>query len=246
MLTVGHEARQLMTAAAEHDVPLRLVGGLAVYLHAEPLHPAFAREYKDIDVVTLKGRGRDVAAVIETLDYEPAAEFNALNGHRRLMFTARGTGRQLDIFVGEFAMCHRIPVTERIELDPLTLPLAELLLTKLQIVELNDRDFRDVAALVYHHEVAAHDDDAINRDRIAELCAADWGLWRTCTANLMTIGAWLEALAPELDESERDLIHSRLHLLRDRIDSEPKPRRWRLRDRVGERVRWYELPEEVG
>jgi hypothetical protein len=233
-----------MAAAGEHDVPVRLVGGLAVRLHADPLHPAFVREYKDVDVVTLKGRGRDVDALVEALEYEPEAEFNALNGHRRLMYELRPDGPKLDVFVGEFAMCHRIPVTDRIELDPVTLPLAELLLTKLQIVELGDRDLRDTAALLYHHEVGAHDEDAINADRVAELCAADWGLWRTCTMNVGRIRDGLGAL--ELEEAGRALIRDRLDVLSDRIEAEPKPTRWRIRDRVGDRVRWYELPEEVG
>jgi hypothetical protein len=240
---IAAEARRILAAANARGVPVRLVGGLAVRLHAEPLHPAFAREYKDIDLVTARDRGRDAGALLEGLGYVGADEFNALNGHRRLMYGDERTGRRLDIFVGEFRMCHRIPVAERIERDPTTVPLAELLLTKLQIVELNERDAIDAAALLHHHDVSDHDDDAVNADRIAELCAADWGLWRTATMNLERVAARTADLA--LAAGERDAICVRIARLRTRVDAEPKSRSWRLRDRVGDRKRWYELPEEV-
>ncbi|MGH2962574.1 MAG: hypothetical protein ACRDL3_10350 [Solirubrobacterales bacterium] len=233
-----------METSTERGVPIRLVGGVAIFLHADPLHPAFAREYKDIDLVTLSGMGRNVAELVETLNYEPVAEFNALNGHRRLKYTAAEGGGEIDIFVGEFSMCHEIPITERIERDPLTLPLAELLLTKLQIYELGERDMRDALALLHHHELASHDDDAINIDRIAELCAADWGLWRTTCLNLDRLTACLADVP--LNPSERDALQARIDDVHERLKTEPKTRRWRMRARIGERKRWYELPEEVG
>jgi hypothetical protein len=191
----------------------------------------------------MRGRGSDVGAMLEELGYTGADEFNALNGHRRLMYGDERSGRQIDVFVERFEMCHRIPVAERIDRDDVTVPLAELLLTKLQIVELNERDLVDAAALLHHHDLATHDEDTINADRIAELCAADWGLWRTSTMNLERIVAGLPALA--LEPGEREQIALRVARLRERIDAEPKPRAWRLRDRVGERKRWYDLPEEV-
>jgi hypothetical protein len=150
----------------------------------------------------------------------------------------------VDVFVGEFAMCHRVPVDERLLLEPATLPLAELLVTKLQIVELNEKDIRDAIALVHAHEVAERDGDAVNAARVAELCAVDWGLWRTITRNLERcrdhVGAY------ELPEGEAAVTARRFDALLERIEREPKSRAWRLRSRLGERVRWYELPEEPG
>ena len=64
------------------------------------------------------------------------------------------------------------------------MPLAELVLTKLQIVELNEKDVRDTALLSDGHAVSCHDDETINGERIAELCGGDWGPWRTITHNL--------------------------------------------------------------
>jgi hypothetical protein len=240
---IVEEARRILREASDRGVPVRLVGGLAIRLHAEPLHAAFVREYKDIDLVTVRSSGGDVARLLEALGYTGADEFNALNGHRRLLYGDERTGRRIDVFVGEFAMCHSIPVTERLDRDPATVPLAELLLTKLQIVELNERDATDAAALLHHHEVAAHDDDALNADRVAALCAADWGLWRTVTMNLERVGRHADRL--DVADEEHARIRGRIEQLRARIDGEPKSRGWRLRDRVGDRKRWYALPEEV-
>ena len=238
------EARRLASAALERDVPLRLVGGLAVRIRTdEAFHPGLSREYKDIDFVTLKGRNRQVARFFEDMGYEPQEQFNAMNGHERLLFHDLANQRQLDVFVGAFRMCHEIPISDRITQDPMTLPLAELLLTKLQIVNLNEKDLRDVIAILHHHDVSDHDGDTINSVRVAKLCAEDWGLWRTCKMNIARVREGLASY--DIAQAERNAVEERLDRLWERIDTEPKSRGWRLRDRVGDRKRWYQEPEEV-
>jgi hypothetical protein len=162
--------------------------------------------------------------------------FNALRGSRRQLFHDPVNQRDVDVFVGEFTMCHTVPIAERLDRLPYTVPVAELLLTKLQIVELNERDERDIYTLCYHHELT---DDPL----IAGLCADDWGLWRTCKGTIERCVADVDAY--ELDAPERDQILSRLSELWDRIEAEPKTSRWRRRNRLGERKRWYREPEEV-
>jgi hypothetical protein len=238
------EARRLANAALERDVPIRLVGGLAVRIRVdEAFHPGLSREYKDIDFVTLKGRRKQVSQFLSDMGYEPQEQFNAMNGHERLLFHDLGNQRQLDVFVGAFRMCHQIPITDRITLDPMTLPLAELLLTKLQIVNLNEKDLRDIVAILHHHEIGDHDGDTINVARISQLCAEDWGLWRTCKMNVERVRAGLEDY--EMAPDERAAVIDRVDRLWERIDAEPKTRGWRLRDRIGDRKRWYDEPEEV-
>jgi hypothetical protein len=238
------EARRLATAALERDIPLRLVGGLAVRIRVdEDFHPGLSRDYKDIDFVTPKGRGKLVAGFIQEMGWEPQAQFNAMNGHERLLFYDLEHQRQLDVFVGAFRMCHEIPINNRITVDPMTLPLAELLLTKLQIVTLNEKDLRDVIAILHHHEVGDHDGDTINANRVAQLCAEDWGLWRTCKMNVERVRAGVQSY--DVAEAERTTVERRLDQLWARIEAEPKSRGWRLRDRIGDRKRWYDEPEEV-
>jgi hypothetical protein len=139
-------------------------------------------------------------------------------------------------------MCHSIPITGRMDRHPVTIPLAELLLTKLQIVQLTDRDLRDIYSLCYHHNVSAGDGSGIEADFIADLCAKDWGLWRTCTSTIEQSLSRLPeyGLSPEASE----LIAARLSAVLKQIEQAPKSARWKLRGRVGDRVRWYEEPEE--
>jgi hypothetical protein len=237
------EAGRVLDAARAADVPVRLIGGLAVRLHiGAGSTPIFTREYKDIDLATLKGRSRQVSELMLSLGYEADRRFNATNGHRRMLFYDTSNSRQVDVFVGSFEMCHEIPITERIHLAEHGIPLAELLLTKLQIVELNAKDQTDILTMLYHHDVTDDDDGHINAGRVAELCASDWGLWRTTKMNVERS----QAAAPVsgLDERGRQLVLDRLVRLWKRIEGEPKSGKWKLRNRVGDKKRWYEQPEE--
>ncbi len=237
------ESRRLIAAAGATGVTVRALGSVAVHLRSPAGGPLLPREVRDIDLVTKRGARKAVTEVLTVAGYVPDEMFNVLHGARRLLFYDEPNQRKLDVFVGEFVMCHPIPIAERLDKHPLTVPLAELMLTKLQIVELTERDQRDIYNLTYHHEVADEDGSGIEATYVAEVCARDWGLWRTarstierCTAN---IGHY------EMQSGDRQLIVDRLTLLSERIDEAPKTARWKLRSRVGDRVRWYQEPEET-
>lgn len=237
------EGERLLGLASDDGVPLRLLGGVAVRLQAPSVPPALDRAYKDLDLAAPKGGSVAADRLLRAAGYEPHTAFNALNGKERMLFFDPAHDRQVDVFVGAFRMCHEIPLSDRLDAQDRTVPLAELLLTKLQIIELNEKDVRDTLLLVHGHEVADGDGEAINGERIAELCAGDWGLWRTITANVAKV---LEH-APDYDvaNGDRERMTGRLRELLDRIEAAPKTRGWKLRARIGERKRWYELPEEV-
>jgi Uncharacterised nucleotidyltransferase len=237
------EAQRLLDVAASENATIALLGGVAIRLHADDVPAALDREYKDLDFVVPKGRGRVATELLSGSGYEPEASFNAMNGNERMLFHDLDHGRQVDVFVGSFRMCHVIPLGERLAPGEPTVPLAELLLTKLQIVELNEKDVRDTVLLFYGHEVADHDGDAVNGRRIAELCAGDWGLWRTITHNLARCNELMSEYA--LPEDDRSRVSARLAAVLEQIEAAPKSRGWKLRAKIGERKRWYELPEEV-
>jgi hypothetical protein len=239
---VVSEGQRLLVRAVEGDVPLRLLGGVAIKLRAQgELLPAFRRPYADLDFVTAKkGAGR-TADLFRSEGYEPHVAFNALHGQERLLFFDVEHDRQVDVFVGAFAMSHKIMLDDRLEVDPISIPLAELLLTKLQIAELNEKDVRDTLALLHDHPVGEADGDMVNAGRVAALCAGDWGLWRTITGNL----AACRELAGRYEVPDQARLVDRLDVLLERIEAEPKTRGWKLRAKIGERKRWYELPEEV-
>ena len=239
------EGERLLVRAREVGVVLRLLGGVAIRLRAEGgLSAVFERPYADLDFATTRGDAGGAARLLRAEGYEPHVAFNALHGNERLLFFDEPHGRQVDVFVGAFRMSHAIPLDARLGLEPVTLPLAELLLTKLQIAELNEKDVRDALALLHGHPVGEEDGASVNASRIAELCSADWGLWRTFTANLATCREHLGRYA--LADEERREVAARIDAVAERVEREPKSRAWRLRARIGERKRWYETPEEVG
>jgi hypothetical protein len=237
---VVEEGRRVTEAAGRENVPLRLLGGVAVRLRAAALPAPLEREYKDLDFATTRKAVGDAQKLLRDLGYEPHTAFNTMNAKERLLFFDDAHGRQVDVFVGSFRMCHEIPLEGRLAVHEDTVPLAELLLTKLQIIELNEKDVRDAVALFHEHDVT-EDDSGISAPRVASLCAADWGLWRTITKNLDAVRAHLDAY-----DVDRDRVSERLVRLQERIEAEEKSRGWRLRAKVGDRKRWYELPEEVG
>jgi hypothetical protein len=237
------EATRLIDHAREAGLTVRVLGGVAVYMSSPNQAPLLPRTLKDIDLVTARNDGRGTAQLLEGFGYQGEEMFNALHGSRRLLFRDPGNGRDLDVFVGVFEMCHNIPVSDRLDRHPYTVPLAELMLTKLQVVQLNERDERDIFTLCYHHEVGDHESSGIESDVIARLCAEDWGLWRTCIG---TIERCLNDIDRyELQPAARDLIRQRLNRLWEGIEAAPKTGKWKRRSRLGDRIRWYQEPEEV-
>jgi hypothetical protein len=236
------EARQLISLAAEQGLVMRALGGVAVYLQSDDGQPRLVRSLKDIDLAVARGSGKAASRVLAQAAYVADEMFNALRGSRRLLYHDPRNGRHVDVFVGEFSMCHELPLTERLGRDPLTVPREELLLSKLQVVELTGNDQADIYNLLYHHDVGEREDAGISSPFIAALCARDWGLWRTCQLN---IGRSLDNLGGSgLGPAEQQVVAGRLESLRGRIDAEPKSRRWRIRNQVGDKVRWYAEPEQ--
>ena len=152
---------------------------------------------------------------------------------------------KVDIFVGAFEMCHKIPLEGRLHIHPLTIPLAELLLTKAQIIEFNRKDALDIASLLLSVETGNTDDESINLDRLAQLCGNDWGLYKTTSINLKHVEQIIGEEKTQLAESDRNLIRKRIGEILHAFETMPKTLAWQMRDKVGTRVRWYEEVEEV-
>lgn len=237
------ETIRVLEGGKTAGVALRAAGGTAVALRCpSTVTPALHREYADVDVV---GRRKDrsrIVSVMVSLGYETDLEFNALHGARRLLFWDRGNDRQADVFLERVDMCHTIELSRRLCLDHQTLTLADLLLMKIQIVETNRKDFLDITALLADHGLT-DDDSGINAAYIAHTMATDWGLWRTGTSTLRRAANFAEELEGFVGRAE---VQTRITELLTRLDGWPKSRRWRFRSILGERLRWYELPEEVG
>lgn len=237
------EGLRLIDCARCEGLAVYLIGGVAVRVRT-PL-TLFSRDCKDIDIVASREAGRDVQRLLAGLGYAPAADFNAINGRTRMLFYDEQNSRDLDVLVGAFEMCHLLPILERARPEEATIPLADLLLTKLQIVEIGPTDILDVYNLLHGHRVVAVDAEkvAIDAGRIAELCANDWGLWRTVSGNLARIGERPKELA--FDDAVWEVVAERVAQIEKAINRAKKSRRWRLRSRIGDRVQWYDEPEET-
>lgn len=205
-------------------------------------HRTLARKYADIDFMGLRKQSRDMKKLFTELGYAPRDIFNALHGGTRLIFNDIENGRRVDIFLDIFEMCHRFEMKDRLFIDKLTIPLADLLATKLQVVEITEREYRDIISLLRDHDVTDSDaSETINGRYLSRLCAEDWGIYKTFTINLANV---LSALPQyPLDTESQEVVRKRLQDLQTRIETVPKTTRWKLRARVGEKVQWYELPE---
>ena len=240
------EARQVLGGCAAHKVGARLIGGLAVAQHQHlPTPQELQRSYADIDIVIGRKEGKAAKAALTELGYEPNERFNALRGDRRMLFYDTVNGRQIDVFVGTFAMCHTLDLSGRLTLVPDTLSPADLVLTKLQIVEINTKDLVDAAQLLRNHQLGRADEagrDEVSLDRLCAVTSADWGWYTTLSDNLAKLAGFARDALPEPDQAA---VTERAQAIQQAIDEPGKSLRWKARARIGRRTPWYELPEEV-
>jgi hypothetical protein len=246
------EALRLIELGDRLGIELRLMGGLAFHAACPSWTARIDREGRDMDLAT---RSRDRKAVQMLLDdegYVPDRQYNALYGHKQLYFVDPEWNRPVDVLVDRLEMCHTVDFADRLSICDPTLPPAELLLSKLQVVKINRKDVLDALALLSEYPLAGDDvaGRAISISRISRLTSSDWGWWRTVTGNLDKLDEFVAAeLAPgELDFGRESRCDPRAQLaeLRAAIDQAPKSARWKVRARIGERVAWYQEPEEVG
>jgi hypothetical protein len=227
-------ARTLIDGGNERGLLLRAVGGIGVaFVCPSASRAPLVRTWKDIDFVALSSQRRELEAYLDASGLSGDREFNALHGRQRLNYIHPEQGWHVDIFMDRIVMCHKLELADRLASQEHALDPADLLLTKLQVVETNERDYLDILAILSDHEP--------DHDRIHSLLARDWGWWRTAT-NVIDRAA---GYAANLDTfADRERVLTALTHLREAIEAAPKSRSWRMRARIGERVRWYDLPEE--
>jgi hypothetical protein len=235
------EAERIASAARAAQVGIKLLGGAGIHIHSPSAHRApLRRKYGDLDYAMPKRDRKAALALFPALGYEANERFNLMQGDRRLYFFDNAHNRQVDVFIDSIRMSHVIDLRERLDCEGPCATPSDLLLSKLQIYEMNRKDLVDLTALLLDHPVAGGSDEAIDPDYIARLTAEDWGFYRTLQVNIDKLDATLDEL-----EIDRDLVRSRLAEIWKAVEERPKPLKWRLRAQVGDRVKWYELPEEV-
>jgi hypothetical protein len=238
---VAEEGRRLAVAAHEQGLTLRLLGGVAIWCTCPSARvPPLRRAYGDADFIGASGERKQISAFMEQQGYEADRMFNALHGATRLNFHDPARGRPIDVLLDRFTMAHELDLRESASGDGLTIAPADLLMTKLQVVSINDKDVRDLLAVLVDHDIAAGD---IELGRILEATTNDWGLEHTIHRSLNTVSK----IAPGVGLPPRQLtaVQGRVAALSEALNAAPKGRKWKMRARVGERVKWYEEPEEA-
>jgi hypothetical protein len=243
--SLTEEGRRLVQRADGAQLALRLFGGVAIWERgSEATRRSLGREYADLDFVAHRRTSRQLRELLEQDGYEPERVFNATHGASRLLYHAADRSFHIDVFLDRFEMSHKLDFESRLELEPLTLTAADLLLAKLQVAEVNEKDLTDSAMLLVDHELSDTDGPGrLNVSYVSRLCAGDWGLFTTASRNLEGLSELIPQLALDADRSA--LLARRTVELRERLERQPKTRSWKLRARIGKRKRWYELPEEV-
>lgn len=236
------EAERVAEAAKSHKLGIKLLGGAGIHLHsASARKPPLKRRYGDLDYAMSKRDRKAVLELFPALGYEANERFNLMQGDRRLCFYDAHNGRQVDVFIDVFRMSHVIDLRGRLDHDGPCASPADLMLSKLQIYEVNRKDLVDLTALLLDHPVeTTWGDEVIDAGYVARVASDDWGMYRTLQVNTVKLRHALSEL-----DVDRALVNSRLDALWEAIEAAPKPLKWKMRAQVGDRMRWYELPEEV-
>jgi hypothetical protein len=243
------EALGLVERAQARGVYLRILGSTAFRIHSPEyisIHEAMNRPLTDVDFVAYSKQDREIEAYLIQEGYKPvvAALTPELFAMRRI-FNHPTNGIHIDVFLDELNMCHKIPFRNRLEVDSPTIPLAELVLEKTQIVTLNEKDVKDMLILLAAHTVGDNDQDVINGKYIASLLSKDWGFYYTTKLNLSKIRNGLEVYKSLFKEQEVKNVQERLDLLLQMIEDAPKTLKWKTRSAIGSKVKWYNDVDEV-
>ncbi len=244
------ERTRILEALAREEnreIILRLVGALAFRTHCPQfgyLQDKLGRVFTDIDFAGYSRQRERVMRLLTDLGYREDTWVTRLFGDQRLVYHDETHGRHIDVFFDQMKFSHVLPLKGRLEAEKDTLPLAELLLEKMQIVRLNEKDLIDTIMLLREHPVGPGDHETINTMVVAFLLSKDWGIWRTVTSNLEAVHLHLGSY-PQLSEEDRRVVVERIDQIQAAIMQAPKSMAWKTRSLIGDKVKWYEDVEEL-
>jgi hypothetical protein len=246
-MTVEHleyvdRALDIVEKAKERQVELRILGSLAYRLHCPAnlhLFEEMQRDLTDVDLAASSRQRKEVRTFLEGLGFEIDRDLLVTTEGKRYAFSDPESKLVVDVFFDELFFCHPIPLRDRLELDYPTITPTDLLLEKMQIVEINPKDVKDTLVLLLEHPVDSKGTDAIDGDYVAKLLGADWGFYYTVTTNLARLGRRV-ADYPSFSAEQGQLVGQRVQQLLEVIENEPKTGKWKLRARIGPRKKWYQ------
>lgn len=242
-----HDAIQVVTEAKEKGVVLRLLGALAFQIHClkfSSMYKVLKREISDVDFVGYSKQSDGIRNIFADLGYILDKHYAAFRSERDIFWDTKNS-LKIDVFFDRLEMCHTIDLKGRLEVDFPTIPLADMLLEKMQIVQLNEKDVIDTLVLLREHEVGEVDDETVNHDYIASILSNDWGFYYTVTSNFMRMRDEFLPIYAVLTEEDKHIIQTRLDTLLKKIEEKPKSFKWKMRSRVGTKKKWYNDVEDL-
>ena len=243
------EALSLVHEASESGINLRILGSIAYRLQCpQHLHlfGEMQRVLTDVDFAAEKKQNQQIREFFLKRGYVPDEGVYMASEGSRHIYLHPETNLNVDVFSDELFFCHRIPFVGRLSLDSPTICTTDLLLEKMQIVEINLKDFKDTIVLLLEHALGttgSNEEKAIDTDYIVDLMSSDWGFFYTFTTNLKRVKDYLGEFNT-LTESNKDVIRSRIDELINMIDASPKSIKWKLRAAIGTKRIWYQEVSE--
>ncbi len=241
----AEEALRITKTAGDRGIVLRVMGATAVRMHCPKftsLHKSLGRELTDLDFVGYSRQAGNCTKMIVGIGYEQRMLQPFYRQENRQIYIDNFNKRVVDVFYDKLVMSHTINFKNRLEADSPTIPLAELFLTKMQIFEYTEKDFKDTIVLLREHEIGEDDKETINCAHIGEILSDDWEFFFTVKTNLSKVERLVAGLA-SIGEEDRSDIGVKIRKISDYIDGRPKSLRWKMRASVGTKKKWY---REVG
>lgn len=240
------EGLSIVDDAQKEGLKLRILGSLAYRIHCPAnlaMFEAMERALTDIDFAADRRQTRNVKKFLVARGYEEDQRMTASTEGKRYYFEDPTNGLGVDVFFDELFFCHPIPLRDRLDLDSPTITTCDLLLEKMQIVELNLKDVKDTLVLLLEHPVvtqpAPGNREEIDGGYVAKLLSGDWGFYYTFTENLGKVERWIPQFEMVTGE-QGEIILGRINDLRTLIEEAPKSRKWKLRAKVGTKKQWYQ------
>ncbi|MBA2311807.1 MAG: hypothetical protein H0V97_03295 [Actinobacteria bacterium] len=233
--------RFLVDEATRADIKLRLLGSIAFRFHCpkyESYSDAMNRELTDIDFVAFSGERKKIRALFEGLGYVEDRDILVATEGARYFYRNPQNGLGVDVFFDRLDYCHPIELVHRLHLDSPTISLPDLVLEKIQIVELNEKDIKDLIILFLEHDLGVDERELVDDRYIAAILGNDWGFYYTATTNLNKVLVFLRRY-DVLNDDERTIAEERVKRLMTEIESQPKSLKWKMRSKLGPKVRWY-------
>ncbi len=238
-------ARQLVELGEKNGVTLRILGHLAVRDHVVTNRELISLLKRvpthDIDFMGYSKQSNQANKMfIDELGYkpDPAVAFSQEYGVGRLIYY-HPNGLMAEIFCDELKMAHTIDFRGRLELDTPTINLVDLFLSKLQIVQITEKDIKDLIVLLVEHNLGGGDRDKIDVEYMVKLLRDNWGFYYTVITNLNKV----RHFAKEFDVigvENQQTVELRLDKIINQIETAPKSLRWKARAKIGTRIQWYE------